>query len=66
MQRRTPYRYSRPWLAGVPGGGSDMGEKRHIKEKKKPKQNKPKPVKAPSAAIPSSQPAKPKSTTGDS
>ncbi|HSH81794.1 MAG TPA: hypothetical protein VLA19_24985 [Herpetosiphonaceae bacterium] len=43
-----------------------MGEKRHIKEKKKPKQNKPKPVKAPSAAIPSSQPAKPKSTTGDS
>jgi hypothetical protein len=66
MQRRTPYRYSRPWLAGVPGGGSDMGEKRHIKEKKKPKQNKPKPAKGPSAAIPASQPAKPKSTTGES
>lgn len=28
-----------------------MGEKRHIKEKKKPKQNKPKPVKSNEAPI---------------
>ena len=43
-----------------------MGEKRHIKEKKKPKQNKPKPAKTPSASIPASQPSKPKSTSGES
>lgn len=43
-----------------------MGEKRFTKEKKKPKQNKPKPAKSPSVAVPASQPSKPKSTSGES
>lgn len=32
-------------------GGHGMGEKRHIKEKKKPKQEKPKPAKTPPATV---------------
>ena len=40
-----------------------MGEKRHIKEKKKPKQNK-KPAKGPQASVSVvPQPTKPKSTS---
>ncbi len=43
-----------------------MGEKRHIKEKKKPKQNK-KPAKGPQAQVSvlPQAPAKPKSTSQD-